>query len=92
METQRAMKQDLGNAKPTSVEVMRAVLDFYIASSDFNGLPASSLFKDDREREIIRSVLSQLLVEQKISIEFSAFSANPHIKSFPTTDAARSRQ
>jgi hypothetical protein len=65
-------------------EILQAVIDFYVRSSDFNGIPLNGLVRGRKgnEHEIIEDV-QNLIKDKKISL---CYETNPHIKSFPDDD------
>lgn len=59
--------------------LLEKITDQYLESRDFNGLP---LFKYESEKEII----IELILEDKIEINFGDKHPNPHIKAFELDD------
>ena len=56
------------------------VAEYYLSSSDFNGLPVRNLFASDSEREAIRAALGRLVHAGSVTLEFGLAHPNPYIK------------
>lgn len=64
-------------------ELLVEISDFYLESSDFNGIPVSTLIRKYGETEV-RSVLEQLIYDGLVSVVFGDYHPNPHIKALPS--------
>lgn len=65
-------------------DVLTVVHDFFVASADFNGIPASALArKFDVEWDAMRDKLGRLVLRRDVDLTFSSYSENPHIKRLP---------
>jgi hypothetical protein len=63
--------------------ILQSIIDFYINSGDFNGMPLSRLIEEfDCEWPNLRRNLASLVKKNKISLTFPNF-GNPHIKITP---------
>lgn len=72
--------------------ILNSVLDFFVRSSDFNGVPALNLCTTfGVSWSEIREILSQLIQERKISLAFASHSLNPHIKRLPDLPVDKQR-
>jgi hypothetical protein len=67
-------------------EITEHVVKFYLNSSDFNGLPYSSLKKRVITKGDLDTVLAELIAEDKIEIMYGDYHPNPHIKAFSGLD------
>ena len=56
------------------------VLDFYLASNDFNGIPLSEIISKDMDFKQVKLILKNLILNKKVDL-FSS-DVNPHIKPF----------
>ncbi|HWP95647.1 MAG TPA: hypothetical protein VN426_02275 [Syntrophomonadaceae bacterium] len=60
--------------------ILRRVLEFYVDSAEFNGIPHWQLHAEvGGEMQDVNSMLEELLIERKISLNFAT---NPHIRQF----------
>lgn len=66
-------------------EALETVTARYLGSGDFNGTSVLSITTD---HELRRRLISQLVEQGKISVEFGDRHPNPHIKAFPALDTA----
>jgi hypothetical protein len=65
-------------------KVQNRILDFFVTSSDFNGILLSDISAEfDIPWSNIREVIHKLVQEEKISLVFASHSINPHIKRLP---------
>jgi hypothetical protein len=64
-------------------EIVKAVLDFYRKSHDFNGLPVSQLGGDKMQ---LAATLKELIQEDSVIINFGDRHPNPHILAFEPED------
>ena len=70
--------------KYSDEQILAVITDFFISSSDFNGILAIHLMeKIGLEWEKTRKTLERLLVQEHISIVFYSHQGNPHIKRLP---------
>ncbi len=67
-------------------DILREVTDHYLNSGDFNGLFALKLTGD---QEQLKSALSQMIREDRISLTFGDIHPNPHIKAFEAEPASK---
>ena len=56
------------------------VLDFYLASNDFNGIPLSEIINKDTDVKQAKLILKNLILNNKVDLNSS--DVNPHIKRF----------
>jgi hypothetical protein len=61
-------------------KIETAIVDFYLQSSDFNGLPAASILGSG---SAARPALEALVRDGRVSCVFASVSSNPHIKRYP---------
>ncbi|MGO9211599.1 MAG: hypothetical protein ACLP2H_15910 [Terriglobales bacterium] len=65
-------------------ELLRAVLDYFVLSHDFNGVPASHLVKAfNIGWPELQERLGELIAAQQVSLAFASHSVTPHIKRLP---------
>lgn len=63
-------------------KILKRVLKFYLNSKDFNGYSiATLLYEFDLDSNAIKTLLIELILENKIEINFGVFNGNSHIKS-----------
>jgi hypothetical protein len=67
-------------------DVEQAVVRFYLASPDFNGIPLAQLRDSLEGADDFLSTLDESVAEGRISINFGDRHVNPHIKAFPPED------
>lgn len=71
-------------------DILKAVYDFFVASNDFNGIPASGLARRfDVQWDAMREQLGQLVLSRDVDLTFSSYSENPHIKRLPDLSPER---
>ncbi|AHF11217.1 MULTISPECIES: hypothetical protein [Dehalobacter] len=61
---------------------LRSIVDFYIDSLDYNGIPVSQILRTSDTSEILNQ-LSSLILDGLVTLTFSTVFLNPHIKAFP---------
>jgi hypothetical protein len=67
----------------TSKKLLTKITDFYLNSSDFNGIPISQLLIQDKFAEDkLKTALRMLLRKNKVTFVFGDIHPNPFIKSF----------
>ena len=67
-------------SKNREEKALRMIVDFYVSSDDFNGIPASYLAEGvDLPWSETRTILEKLLSQQSIVIAFPSVQDNPHI-------------
>ncbi len=68
-------------------QLLQLVVEHYLNSRDFNGIPYSSLIEKlgIQETEIV-PVLSELIAEDQIEIMYGDYQPNPHIKAWAGKD------
>ena len=65
-------------------QVLAVIVDFFVSSSDFNGILAVRLTKKiSFEWEKTRKILERFLSQEDISVVFYSHQGNPHIKRLP---------
>ena len=65
-------------------DILKTVLEYYIDSHDYNGIPAVKLVEIDKlEYSNLKIMLTDLIKEDKITLTFASISENPFIKRFP---------
>ena len=63
--------------------ILERITEFYLESGDFNGLPVRNIVQVFRlEESQLKSILTALIREDKISLAFGDIQPNPHIKAF----------
>jgi len=72
-----------------TASIEREVAVFFLASSDFNGLPLSSILMKESDRQAALAAVSDLVRAGKINCAFASVSVNPHIKRLPDLPAER---
>lgn len=73
-----------------SRSVLGAIIDHFVHSGDFNGIPASQLGKQvDLSHPNLIPVLERLLLSEDIAIAFYCFQGNPHILRVSPPDIQR---
>lgn len=71
-------------------EIKNLIIDFYLTSNDFNGIPFQALLRQLNSTSIdLQSVLQQLFNEELIDIVSSKYVPNPHIKQFSNLDRTK---
>lgn len=64
--------------------IFNIILEYYINSRDYNGIQAEWLaLKNRLEYSDLKSLLVNLITENKVTLTFASISENPHIKRFP---------
>jgi len=64
--------------------ILAEVVDFYLGSADFNGIPVPQLQRTfDLSWPDLQDSLIELINSQKISLTFDTVQANPHIRMLP---------
>lgn len=66
--------------------IERTVVEFFLASSDFNGIPFGALVRKTGDEAVVRSAVQRLVSNRRIDCTFERLSANPHIKRFHDID------
>jgi hypothetical protein len=69
-------------SKTVKEDVLEQVTDFYLSSSDFNGVPVATLVERFGSDELIRSLV-EIIGEDKASVVFGNVHPNPHIRALP---------
>ncbi len=70
-------------------QIVGHVLDRYLNSGDFNGLPFATLLKQiDTKKDTLIRVIAELIEEEQIEIIYGDYHPNPHIKAFSGLDKA----
>jgi hypothetical protein len=64
-------------------DIETSVVEFFLQSSDFNGLPVSAILRDQADGKSIIAILEDLIRRGRITCVSSRTSVNPHIKRFP---------
>lgn len=67
-------------------ELLSQITDHYLAGTDFNGLPLRLLDKVPRAQ--LDELLTELVSDELISLNFATYHPNPHIKAFPAEPVA----
>jgi len=63
--------------------ILGKITEFYLSSRDFNGLPVRNIVQHFKLKEDeLKSILTSLIREDKISLTFGDIQPNPHIKAF----------
>jgi hypothetical protein len=66
---------------PKETEVLERIRDFFVHSSDFNGIPIKNLKSNVAlSSDQLRSVLESLINQGRITLSFASVSVNPHVK------------
>lgn len=62
-------------------DILKEIREFYLSSGDFNGLPIRDIARDFKLGETqLKKILTSLVQEDKISLNFGDIHINPHIK------------
>lgn len=64
-------------------DIERTVVDFYMRSHDFNGLPMFTLLRNSPDAISAKAAVESLIRKGRISCCFASVSINMHIKRFP---------
>ena len=73
-----------------SQSILDAIADYFVYSTDFNGILASQLAEQvGLSQPIFIAALEHLLTSAEISIAFNRYQGNPHILRFPSPDIQR---
>lgn len=72
-----------------AASIEREVTTFFLASSDFNGLPLSSFLRRGADKQALFAAVGDLVCAGKISCAFASVSVNPHIKRLPDLPVER---
>lgn len=68
-------------------KLMKYILDYYLGSSDFNGIPVIRLASEfNLDIPSLLTSLRDLITERKLSLVYGDRHPNPHIKAFPDED------
>ena len=67
--------------------ILKIVTDFYLKSSDFNGMPLDTITGmlgngDEAITAQVTDAVVRLITEEKVTLTFSSIFVNPHIKAF----------
>jgi len=64
--------------------ILRKITEFYLSSRDFNGLPIQDIAQHSKlEESELKNILTTLIWEDKISLNFGDVHPNPYIKALP---------
>ncbi len=67
-------------------EIIELIIQYYLNSHDFNGIPYTALKKHVTAAEDLYSILAELIDEDNIEIMYGDYHPNPHIKAFSGLD------
>jgi hypothetical protein len=70
-------------------DIEAEITNFYLNSSDFNGLPAIAIIGHAKNQTEAREALEELVRNGRVTCAFASVSLNPHIKRFPDLSAER---
>jgi hypothetical protein len=71
-------------------KIKNAIIEFYISSKDFNGIPFQKLLNIlDIDTTLLQLTLKKLYADNFIDIVSSNYVPNPHIKQFSNLNRAK---
>ena len=70
----------------TNAQLLAAVTEFYLGSGDFNGIPLRTI---PVARPELDTMISELVTDDLVSLNFGSPHPNPHIKAFPPEAAEK---
>jgi hypothetical protein len=66
-----------------TIDIETNIVEFFLQSSDFNGLPVSAILRGQADGKTVIAILEDLIRRGRITCVSSRTSVNPHIKRFP---------